>query len=149
MVNGHRINLDGKDLDMYLRTLPSENVSKIELVTNPSAEFDAEGNCGVINIILKSKPVGFDGNVHTVLTQRSHFSAEEGIGLSFSSGNFSVEYKINNSNEKRRQIVQNTYSYSDYMRFTTDNTLNRYDILGQNLNSNYQLGDLNLGFLQH
>lgn len=32
------------------------------------------------------------------------------------------------------------------MRFTTDNTLNRYDILGQNLNSNYQLGDLNLGF---
>lgn len=146
LVNGHRINLDGKDLDMYLRTLPSENVSKIELVTNPSAEFDAEGNCGVINIILKSKPVGFDGNVHTVLTQRSHFSAEEGIGLSFSSGNFSVEYKINNSNEKRRQIVQNTYSYSDYMRFTTDNTLNRYDILGQNLNSNYQLGDLNLGF---
>ena len=146
LVNGHRINLDGKDLDMYLRTLPSENVSKIELVTNPSAEFDAEGNCGVINIILKSKPVGFDGNVHTVLTQRSHFSAEEGIGLSFSSGNFSVEYKINNSNEKRRQIVQNTYSYPDYMRFTTDNTLNRYDILGQNLNSNYQLGDLNLGF---
>ena len=70
----------------------SENVSKIELVTNPSAEFDAEGNCGVINIILKSKPVGFDGNVHTVLTQRSHFGAEEGIGLSFSSGNFSVEY---------------------------------------------------------
>ena len=90
--------------------------------------------------------MGFDGNVHTVLTQRSHFSAEEGIGLSFSSGNFSVEYKINNSNEKRRQIVQNTYSYPDYMRFTTDNTLNRYDILGQNLNSNYQLGDLNLGF---
>ena len=127
MVNGHRINLDGKDLDMYLRTLPSENVSKIELVTNPSAEFDAEGNCGVINIILKSKPVGFDGNVHTVLTQRSHFGAEEGIGLSFSSGNFSVEYKINNSNEKRRQIVQNTYSYPDYIRFTTDNTLNRYD----------------------
>ena len=34
----------------------------------------------------------------------------------------------------------------DYIRFTTDNTLNRYDILGQNLNSNYQLGDLNLGF---
>lgn len=93
--------------------------------------------------------MGFNGNVHTVLTQRSHFSAEEGIGLSISSGNFSVEYKINNSNEKRRQIVQNTYSYPDYMRFTTDNTLNRYDILGQNLNSNYQLGDLNLGFLQH
>lgn len=93
MVNGHRINLDGKDLDMYLRTLPSENVSKIELVTNPSAEFDAEGNCGVINIILKSKPVGFDGNVHTVLTQRSHFSAEEGIGLSFPQAIFLLNTK--------------------------------------------------------
>ena len=146
LVNGHRINLDGKDLDMYLRTLPSENVSKIELMTNPSAEFDAEGNCGVINIILKSKPVGFDGNIHTLLTQRSHFSAEEGAGLSFSSGNFSVEYKVSNSNEKRRQMVQNSYSYPAYTRFTNDNTLNRYDILSQNLNGNYQLGNWDLGF---
>lgn len=47
LVNGHRINLEGKDLDMYLRTLPSESVSKVELVTSPSAEYDAEGNCGV------------------------------------------------------------------------------------------------------
>ena len=146
LVNGHRINLDGKDLDVYLRTLPSENVSKIELMTNPSAEFDAEGNCGVINIILKSKPVGFDGNIHTLLTQRSHFSVEEGAGFSFSSGNFSVEYKVNNSNEKRRQMVQNSYSYPAYTRFTNDNTLNRYDILSQNLNSNYQLGNWDLGF---
>lgn len=78
---------------MYLRTLPSENVSKIELVTNPSAEFDAEGNCGVINIILKSKPVGFDGNVHTVLTQRSHFSQKKELDCLFPQAIFLLNTK--------------------------------------------------------
>ena len=54
-MDGHRVNLEGKDLDMYLRTLPSENISKIELITNPSARFDAAGNSGVLNIILKKQ----------------------------------------------------------------------------------------------
>lgn len=146
LVDGHRVNLEGKDLDMYLRTLPSENISKIELITNPSARFDAAGNSGVLNIILKSKPVGFDGKIHTLLTQRTHFAAEEGADLSFSSGNFSVEYKVDNSNEKRPQKMKSSYIYPTYTRVTNDYTLNRYDILSQNLNSSYQIGHVKIGF---
>lgn len=37
--------------------------------------------------------MGFDGNVHTVLTQRSHFGAEEGIGLSFPQAIFLLNTK--------------------------------------------------------
>ncbi|MFA6831854.1 MAG: outer membrane beta-barrel family protein [Bacteroidaceae bacterium] len=146
LVNGHHINLEGKDLDTYLRTLPSEDISKVELITNPSVEYDAGGNCGVINIILKNKPVGLDGDIHSTYTQRSHAALEEGIRLSTSTGNLSLEYRVNNSNEKRHQIMESSYSYKDFSRESESNKVNRYNILAQDLNGNFCVGQFNLGF---
>lgn len=53
LINGRRSNLKGKDLVNYLNSIPSENLDKIEVVTNPSSEFSASGNMGVLNIVLK------------------------------------------------------------------------------------------------
>lgn len=146
LVNGHHINLEGKDLDTYLRTLPSEDISKVELITNPSTEYDAGGNSGVINIILKDKPVGLDGDIHSNYTQRSHAALEEGVRLSTSTGDISLEYRVNNSNEKRHQIIESSYSYQDFSRDSESRKLNRYNVLAQDLNGNLCVGPFNLGF---
>lgn len=47
-----------------LSAIPSENIDRIEVITNPSARYDAEGDAGVINIILKrNRAAGFHGNL--------------------------------------------------------------------------------------
>lgn len=47
-----------------LAAIPSENIDRIEVITNPSARYDAEGDAGVINIILKrNRAAGFHGNL--------------------------------------------------------------------------------------
>lgn len=47
-----------------LAAIPSENIDRIEVITNPSARYDAEGDAGVINIILKrNRMAGFHGNI--------------------------------------------------------------------------------------
>ncbi|MEO7394531.1 MAG: TonB-dependent receptor, partial [Chitinophagaceae bacterium] len=68
--NGVKIYIDGKptqmsgaDLAAYLRSINSADMESIEMVTNPSAKYDAAGNAGIINIRLKkNKNYGANGN---------------------------------------------------------------------------------------
>ena len=64
MIDGKPASLSGQDLANLLRGMPSANIQKIELITNPSAKFDASGNAGIINIIMKKNRMeGYNGNV--------------------------------------------------------------------------------------
>lgn len=70
--NGVQIYIDGKpspltgaDLAAYLKTLQSSQIEAIELITNPSAKYEAAGNAGIINIRLKkNKAFGTNGSVN-------------------------------------------------------------------------------------
>jgi hypothetical protein len=54
----------GEDLVNYLKALPAEQVAQLDLMSQPSAKYDAEGNTGIINIkTRKSKKAGLSGNV--------------------------------------------------------------------------------------
>jgi iron complex outermembrane receptor protein len=55
--------LSGEDLIQFLKSTPSANIEKIELITNPSAKYDAAGNAGIIDIkFKKDKKMGFNGS---------------------------------------------------------------------------------------
>ncbi|HEX8348371.1 MAG TPA: outer membrane beta-barrel protein, partial [Hymenobacter sp.] len=53
VIDGKRTPLSGTELADYLRTLPAEQLQSIELITNPPAQYDAQGSAGVIAINLK------------------------------------------------------------------------------------------------
>lgn len=60
-LDGKQSYLSGADLVNMLRAMSSDNIDKIEIISNPSAKFDAAGNAGIINIRLK-KNVNFGTN---------------------------------------------------------------------------------------
>jgi iron complex outermembrane recepter protein len=63
-IDGKRVQLRGDDLTAMLRSIRSENIDAIEVITNPSAKYDAEGNAGIINIKLKRDAnLGLNGSV--------------------------------------------------------------------------------------
>ena len=65
-IDGKPSPLRGTDLAEFLKSLQSTEIESIELITNPSARFDAQGNAGVINIRLKrNKSLGANGTVNT------------------------------------------------------------------------------------
>ena len=65
-IDGKRSPLGGEDLAAYLNNLQSDQVDAIEIITNPSAKYDAEGNAGIINIrLVKDKNLGTNGTVNT------------------------------------------------------------------------------------
>ncbi|WP_282044125.1 outer membrane beta-barrel family protein [Winogradskyella flava] len=61
--------LRGQDLVNFLKTLQAADIEAIEIITQPSSRFDAEGNAGIINIKLKrDKSLGTNGTVASSLT---------------------------------------------------------------------------------
>lgn len=63
LINGKPSALSGVN-DEALRQLPAESIERVEVISNPSSRYDAEGTAGIINIILKKgSAVGFMGSV--------------------------------------------------------------------------------------
>lgn len=63
MIDDKPTYLSGTDLTNMLSSMSSSQVEQIELITNPSAKYDAAGNAGIINIkTKKNKQRGFNGN---------------------------------------------------------------------------------------
>ncbi|MCC6460671.1 MAG: TonB-dependent receptor [Saprospiraceae bacterium] len=74
LVDNKNIYVSGEDLSRYLETIPSSEVEQIEIISNPSARFDASGNIGVINIVTKkSKEKHLNGSVQGSATYGEHF----------------------------------------------------------------------------
>ncbi|HEU4497073.1 MAG TPA: TonB-dependent receptor [Flavobacterium sp.] len=91
LVNNRPINLTGDALMAYLSTISSDNISKIEIITTPPAQYQAEGNSGLINIILKKNPnQGWNGNINTAATQRTFYSGRNNAILNFQNEKWSM-----------------------------------------------------------
>jgi len=66
LVNGKLSYLSEKELALLLKGTQSSSIKSIELITNPSAKFDAAGNAGLINIVMKTeKRTGISGTAHS------------------------------------------------------------------------------------
>ena len=90
MINNKLSPLSGSNLVSYLKTISADNIAKIEVITNPPAQYDAEGNSGLINIVLKkNKNEGYKGSVMFGYRKSTQ---------SFFSGNTDFNYKKDKSN---------------------------------------------------
>ncbi len=64
-IDGKPSPLGGADLAAFLKSIQSTEIESIEIITNPSAKFDAEGNGGIINIRMKKdKRLGANANIN-------------------------------------------------------------------------------------
>ena len=73
LIDGRPTQLSSKDLANWLKSLPASQVEKVELISNPSAKYDAQGNAGIINIKLKKNTLkGFNGSATGAYIQAVH-----------------------------------------------------------------------------
>ena len=95
-----RILVNGKPSGMFatsvadaLKMIPATEIKSVEVITTPSAKYDAEGSGGIINLITKKKQLeGINGNVNTTLGNlrtNGSFSLNAGIGRLSLNSNFS------------------------------------------------------------
>lgn len=148
LINGRDLKLQGTELQNYLKSLTPTQIEKVEVITNPSARYEAAGATGIINIILKEKPQGWFGTVGTSATYREVFTNRQNANVSYFSDKFGVS----------ADVVRSDYGYYNVLwveRFLKNQENSepifredaRYDVLGEyysgKLTTNYQINDHN------
>ena len=141
-IDGKRSPLSGEALTAFLRGLPAEQIDRIDIITNPGAKYEAEGNAGIIDIRLKkNENWGSNGSVSTTASQGEHFRGNvsgtvnhrEGAWNTFATGGV---YTGDNFNDNFFDRTQNGLFIADDLR-------NRNSWRGGNLKlgTDYRLGD--------
>jgi len=98
-IDGRPSPLTGKDLSDYLQSVPSSLIEAIEIISNPSAKYDAAGNAGIINIRLKkNKSYGTNGSVTAGYNIATYSKYNAGISLNHRDKNINLfgNYNYNN-----------------------------------------------------
>ena len=90
-INGKNQYMTGEEITRLLRNMPASNIQNIEIITNPSAKYDAEGNSGIINIVLKkNENLGTNGNVSSSLRQGWKTSHNHNLNLNYRSEKINI-----------------------------------------------------------
>lgn len=100
-VDGKPSPLTGSDLANYLKSMQSAQIESIEIITNPSAKYEAAGNAGIINIRLKkNKAFGTNGSVNLGYVQGHYPKFNGGLNLNHRHGKINVFGNYNYNNGK-------------------------------------------------
>ena len=159
MIDGKPSPMTGADLANYLRGLPSNAIERIEIITNPSAKYDAAGNSGIIDIRMKKdQRFGVNGTVTTSYGQGVYPKANAGTTFNYRNkkvnlfGNYNYGYRkglnhlyldrnfYENGNFKGRDLKDNFARFpfnSNVVRLGADFFPNKKTIIGFVVNANF------------
>ena len=91
MMDGKPAYLSGQELANLLKNMPSSSIDQIEIMTNPSAKYDASGNSGVINIkTKKNKMKGLNGSLSAGITQSKFTRTNNSLNLNYRTGKINL-----------------------------------------------------------
>jgi outer membrane receptor protein involved in Fe transport len=98
MIDDKQTFLSGADLNNLLSGMSSSQVETIELITSPSAKYDASGNAGIINIkTKKNKQVGFNGTLSSAVSQGRYPKINNSLVLNYRNGKYNSFLTISNN----------------------------------------------------
>lgn len=122
MVNGKQNRMPMEAAFQLLNSLSSDNVKKIELITNPPSKYDADGNAGIINVVLKKNDaIGTNGSFRlgAGVATREKMEASFNINHHIDKWNFFGTYNTSFNNNRTR--------IDSYRRMTDNGTMNETD----------------------
>jgi iron complex outermembrane recepter protein len=159
-IDGKNTQLSGSDLADLLKSMQSSDIASIELISNPSSKYDAEGTAGIINIKLKkNKDYGTNGSLTAGYGVGIFSKYNTGITLNNRSNGVNSFFNYSNNWGNRRNYIdlvreQNGVRYdsksatfrsglSHNYKAGADFTLNKKSTVGVMVFGNYSDVDFN------
>lgn len=117
LVDGKPSGLDGQSEADILQQIPANMIQRIELITNPSAKYEAESSSGIINIVLKkdTKIFGYSGNFSLGAGTKDKYNGSANLTMKTNKLNIYGNYNYRlfnfgmNGNSQRQDLYDNTF----------------------------------------
>ena len=148
--NGHPDpSLSGQNLKDILKAIPASTIKRIEVITDPSAKYDAEGTTAILNIVMMSntKLQGVSGNVNSDVD--THGSVRLGTYLTTKVGKLTTTVNYNLRKQGRKQTENYREEVYNYVKtgeqkreYGTNSTA--ATIHFGNISASYEIDSLNL-----
>lgn len=139
LIDGRPSGIVGINIENFLRTLPADAIEKVEVITSPSARYDAEGGGGIINIVLrKGKTNGLNGSLMLMAGDPETYGANANIN--FKNEKFNL---FSNIGYNDRTTLGNFINNSRYLN--DDNTTERFAQERRNNTRNNRGHNVNFG----
>ena len=114
-----QIFVDGRPTTMTLDQIPADAIASVEIITNPSAKFDASGGgAGILNIVLKkNRKAGYNGNIRAGIDYRARPSLGGDFNLKqdkvnfFAAGQFGMRKSISTVTSTRTDYLTTSNAY--------------------------------------
>ena len=91
LMDGKQTYLSGQDLANMLRSMPASQLDQLEIITQPSAKYDAAGNAGILNLkTKKAKTMGFNGSVNVGYVQGNYPKSPNSFNFNYRKGKINL-----------------------------------------------------------
>jgi hypothetical protein len=112
LIDGKLTYLSGKELQTMLQGMAAENLKDLEIITNPSAKYDAEGTAGIININLKKNTLsGINGSVYGGYQYNQQHAFSTGGNMNVKKGRWN---SFVNADMARRIFIRDAHLYREF-----------------------------------
>lgn len=141
LIDGKESAMAGSDVGKLLQSLPADAVSKVEIITNPSAKYDAEGQSGIINIILKKNiRTGLNGTVNASVGNYDNYNA--GITLNYRDNKFNYfgSYNFRHGKNVGEGSVRNVQLIDGEQTSLSEVTNTETESVRKGINNSFRLG---------
>ncbi len=110
LIDGKPSTFGGGNITSILQSLPASAIERIELITNPSAKYDPEGQSGIINIVLKkNQKLGVNGNVALTAGRFENYNGNGSLNYRDQKWNLSGNYSYRYSNRPGSGSTNTTF----------------------------------------
>lgn len=149
MINDRMLNLSASELTNYLQSLRSDDIAKIEVITTPPSKYEAQGNSGIINIILKKNPnLGWSGSVNATYQRNSYSGFRTGATVNYQSKKLSISLKLRQFDMAYKAVGTRNLLGSTNSVYNTETRKDTPDGLGLNYSLDYKINEKqSIGFI--
>lgn len=143
LINDKPTYLSQAQLTAYLKSLRGEDISRIEIMANPSSKYDAAGSA-ILNIKTKvNNKKGFNGNLYAIHSQSKFVSNYGGVSISYKNDRINASIGYNGGVEKYWNSNESSSDFASSNTVIKTNSYGEYRSLRNNIKSNlaYELSN--------